>query len=129
MASQSAGGSGVWIEEPCPCLSINMEHMRSTALFTALLTSSLAAQQLPPSIVIDRNVRVRMRDGVELAADVYRPDSAGKFPVVLTRTPYGRQQAPEALTFARRGYGSRSHVTVYVVEETKSRCDGEPASP
>ncbi|HEX9161431.1 MAG TPA: 3D domain-containing protein [Thermoanaerobaculia bacterium] len=26
--------------------------------------------------------------------------------------------------FARRGYGSRSHVTVYVIEESKSRCDG-----
>ena len=28
------------------------------------------------------NQRVKMRDGVELSADVYRPDTAGRFPVV-----------------------------------------------
>ncbi len=33
---------------------------------------------------------VRMRDGVRLATDVYRPEGAGPFPVILERTPYGR---------------------------------------
>ena len=32
--------------------------------------------------------RIRMRDGVELAADVYRPDLPGKFNCILNRTPY-----------------------------------------
>ncbi len=35
-------------------------------------------------------LRVPMRDGAMLAATLYRPDGAGPFPVVLERTPYGR---------------------------------------
>jgi len=36
------------------------------------------------------NVPIPMRDGVRLSADVYRPDAKGKFPVLLTRTYYGK---------------------------------------
>ena len=35
---------------------------------------------------------VAMRDGVRLATDVYLPDGAGPFPVIMERTPYGRAQ-------------------------------------
>ncbi len=34
------------------------------------------------------NVRVPMRDGVELSTDLYLPDGPGPFPLVLSRTPY-----------------------------------------
>jgi len=45
--------------------------------------------------VLESNHRVRLRDGVNLATDVYRPAHAGqvvagRFPVILERTPYGR---------------------------------------
>ena len=43
-------------------------------------------------VKIEVNQRVKMGDGVELSADIHRPDAEGKFPVILTRTPYGRQQ-------------------------------------
>ena len=33
---------------------------------------------------------VPMRDGIRLATDVYLPDGAGPFPVIMERTPYGR---------------------------------------
>src|SRR5919106_524226 len=36
------------------------------------------------------NVMIPMRDGTRLAADIQRPDRAGKFPVILARTPYGK---------------------------------------
>src|SRR5580658_10390873 len=35
---------------------------------------------------------VTVRDGVRLATDFYLPDGAGPFPVVLERTPYGRDE-------------------------------------
>ena len=35
-------------------------------------------------------VRIPMRDGKSLAADVYLPKRAGKSPVILVQTPYGR---------------------------------------
>ena len=31
-----------------------------------------------------------MRDGITLRADIYRPKADGKFPVILTRTPYDK---------------------------------------
>ncbi|MCQ4159471.1 CocE/NonD family hydrolase [Roseomonas sp. GC11] len=33
------------------------------------------------------------RDGVRLATDVYLPEGAGPFPVILERTPYGKREA------------------------------------
>lgn len=46
-------------------------------------------------VVLESNHRVALRDGVRLATDVYRPARggkaiAGRFPVILERTPYGR---------------------------------------
>jgi putative CocE/NonD family hydrolase len=35
---------------------------------------------------------VPMRDGIRLATDLYLPDGPGPFPVILERTPYGRNE-------------------------------------
>jgi putative CocE/NonD family hydrolase len=39
----------------------------------------------------ERNVAVPMRDGVILRADVFRPDEPGTHPVLVMRTPYGKE--------------------------------------
>ncbi len=39
---------------------------------------------------IDWDVPVRMDDGVELRADVFRPERPGRFPVLLAMGPYGK---------------------------------------
>jgi uncharacterized protein len=39
----------------------------------------------------DDDVVVPMRDGINLLADVYRPDAPGKFPVLIAASPYPRQ--------------------------------------
>jgi len=57
---------------------------------------------------IQKDVPVRMRDGVTLVADLWLPAAQGKFPVLVYRTPYGKTRAPkEWTTFDRavaRGY-------------------------
>lgn len=47
------------------------------------------------SVAIEKNVKIQMSDGTILLADIYRPadpatgqPAAGKFPVILTQTPY-----------------------------------------
>jgi hypothetical protein len=45
------------------------------------------------TIVVERGLRVPMRDGVILIADVYRPES-GRWPTLVCRTPYLRQYRP-----------------------------------
>jgi uncharacterized protein len=37
------------------------------------------------------DVAIPMRDGIELLADVYRPEEDGKFPVLIAASPYPRQ--------------------------------------
>src|ERR1017187_9627365 len=44
-------------------------------------------------VTIERGVPVKMRDGVTLRADICRPKAEGKFPVLLTRTPYDKNGA------------------------------------
>jgi putative CocE/NonD family hydrolase len=43
-----------------------------------------------PTIRIDKNIMVPMRDGVRLATDVYRLDGAAPAPVLVARTPYNK---------------------------------------
>ena len=55
---------------------------------------------------VERDLRVPMRDGVELLADLYSPWGAGPMPTVLVRTPYGRRGAYGllyGLVYAQRG--------------------------
>src|ERR1700732_5343218 len=54
---------------------------------------------------IERGAPVQMRDGITLRADIYRPKADGKFPVLLTRTPYDKTGAADfGLKAAARGY-------------------------
>lgn len=46
------------------------------------------------SVIVEKNTPVPMRDGVQLRADVYRPQAAGRYPVLLQRTPYNRELWP-----------------------------------
>lgn len=41
-------------------------------------------------MIVERDIMVPARDGVRLATDIYRPDGAGPFPVILERTPYDK---------------------------------------
>jgi predicted acyl esterase len=42
------------------------------------------------SIAFDRDLVVRMRDGVRLFANLFRPAVAGRYPVIMSVTPYGK---------------------------------------
>lgn len=62
---------------------------------------------------------IAMRDGTRLATDVYLPEAQGPFPVVLTRTPYGRvKRGKEAERFVRDGW-------VFVIQDMRGRFDSE----
>jgi predicted acyl esterase len=39
----------------------------------------------------EENVSISMRDGVRLFADIYRPDAEGKFPALVSMSPYGKE--------------------------------------
>jgi len=51
--------------------------------------------------VTDYEVKVPMRDGIRLAANIVRPAGPGRFPVVISYYPYSKDPSPY---FAERGY-------------------------
>ncbi len=59
--------------------------MRTIALLLALLFAL-------PLLAEKREVMIPMRDGVKLATNIETPDGEGPWPVILTRTPYGKDQ-------------------------------------
>jgi uncharacterized protein len=79
---------------------------------------------VPPrnDIHVENRVPVRMRDGVTLYADVYRPAGEGRHPVIVSRTPYSTERFPSAyeaaVYFSQRGY-------VYVFQDVRGRHESE----
>ena len=70
---------------------------------TAPITSRYSSSIGPD--IQQQAIRVRMRDGVELAADLYLPDGEGPFPTLVRKTPYDREgRAGDAQFFAGSGY-------------------------
>jgi predicted acyl esterase len=51
------------------------------------------------AITMEFDVPATMRDGTVLRANVVRPSGEGRWPVLLWRTPYGKD-APEAYSVA-----------------------------
>ncbi len=72
-------------------------------------------------VVVERDRRVPMRDGVHLATDVHRPARAGQalpgpFPVILERTPYGKGAASRSeRTAADPRPADRAAIAAYFV--------------
>jgi uncharacterized protein len=48
------------------------------------------AQVFASTPLIERNAAVKMRDGVTLRADIYRPRKDGRYAVIIQRTPYDK---------------------------------------
>src|SRR5215831_9665035 len=73
-------------------------------------------------VKMENLVPIPMRDGVNLYADVYRPVTEGKYPVLVSRTPYSTERYPSAydaaVFFARRGY-------VFVYQDVRGRHESE----
>jgi putative CocE/NonD family hydrolase len=79
-------------------------------IFTAaLLILSGASRWATASISCDANIELnaeaKMRDGVVLRADIYRPRQPGSYPVILVRTSYNRATIQlQGCKTAARGY-------------------------
>jgi putative CocE/NonD family hydrolase len=78
-------------------------------------------QPLPglPGVTLERNVACQMRDGVTLAADVYRPQGEGPFPVILMRLPYDKTSA-ENIAYTDPSWYAR-HGYMVVVQDVRGR--------
>ena len=75
------------------------------------------------SIRVDRDVPMKMRDGVVLRADIYRPDDSEKHPAIVVRTPYNK------LLGADSDYLSAVHAAfagyAFVIQDIRGRFASE----
>jgi putative CocE/NonD family hydrolase len=85
----------------------------------ALLLDRPAAQTRPAEddVVVEKNVEARMRDGVILRADVYRPRGDGRRPALLQRTPYSKNPEEPRSYFHRLAAAG----FIVVVQDTRGR--------
>jgi len=66
---------------------------------------------------VERNVEARMRDGVILRADVYRPQTPRRLPALLHRTPYSKNPEQENSLYHRLAAAG----FVVVAQDTRGR--------
>ncbi len=86
---------------------------RLPLLLICLAGAAAAAEK--PSVILTRDVAVKMRDGVVLRADVFRPNRSGAFPVLLERTPYNKDgEMPFGFQAAEDGF-------IVVIQDVRGR--------
>src|SRR6266567_2375761 len=95
------------------------------AVMLAAATPPVKFQAARPSshdVRMENLVPIPMRDGVNLYADVYRAVKEGRYPVLVSRTPYSTERYPSAYTaavfLAQRGY-------VFVYQDVRGRHESE----
>jgi len=75
------------------------------------------------SIRVDRDIPVKMRDGVTLRADIYRPDDSEKHPAIVVRTPYDK--VPSTTSDYLSPLGAAFAGYAVVIQDTRGRFASE----
>ena len=88
------------------CGAVTLTHAQQGALSAADKQRRIDTENELQSIaIVERKVMMPMPDGVRLATDIYRPTEQVPFPVLLMRSPYGKEDiAIYARTFVQAGY-------------------------
>ncbi|MGH8254953.1 MAG: CocE/NonD family hydrolase [Steroidobacteraceae bacterium] len=88
------------------CLALEGSPLRARdggspapALSSLGIGSAAAAEAATGRMLVQNDVPIPMMDGVSLLANVYRPPAAGRYPVIVTISSYGKDNRPtEALS-------------------------------
>src|SRR5205823_5817136 len=104
--------------------------LSATPVTPSAAVSTQSLDSTPPSarrvgVRID-DVMIPMRDGTKLSADIYLPADTGRYPVLVTRSPYPtiggkaafRATPSRAEIFVRQGFA-------VVVQDTRGRGDSQ----
>lgn len=99
------------------CLGTPVEAQRTGAATTASAGATVPIRRI-------ERLMTPMRDGTELASDVWLPAAEGRYPVILMRSPYRMRSMPPfvetAEFYARHGYA-------VVIQDSRGTGDSEGA--
>ncbi len=106
-------------------------NLRAASLSAMLMLSTGAAAQTAPAPAAPGtplrqllDLRTPMRDGIELSSDVWMPQTAGKYPVILIRTPYVKTDPMTAQAVALSRYFAE-HGYAVAVQDVRGRGDSD----
>lgn len=71
-----------------------MRRARAAAKLQRMRHPLVTVTPPPDGIVFERDVDVPMRDGTLLRANVFRPEAPGRYPVIVSAHPYGKDRLP-----------------------------------
>lgn len=74
-------------------------------------------------VTILRDLRIPMRDGVTLSADLYRPKADARFPAIVIRTPYGKTS--KAIHETGSYFASHGYAVIYMDVRGRGDSEGE----
>ncbi|MEO1005440.1 MAG: CocE/NonD family hydrolase [Cyanobacteria bacterium J06638_38] len=75
--------------------------------------------------IIKQTVSMQTGDGVRLDADIYRPDTDDKLPILLMRQPYGREIASTVVYAHPRWYAAQGYIVVIQDVRGRGTSEGE----
>src|SRR5260370_38154363 len=108
-------------------VSVRLARARSAFAWVVFAWLALCAAIFLPvpataenrEVTVQRNEAAKMRDGVTLRPDLYRPKAERKFPVLLVRTPHDkRNETNFGLKGAARGF-------VVIAQDVRGRFESE----
>ena len=73
--------------------------------------------------IIQETASMLTRDGIRLDADIYRPDTQEKLPILLMRQPYGKAIASTVVYAHPRWYASQGYIVV--IQDVRGRGTSE----
>jgi uncharacterized protein len=103
------------------------KHFLFLFLFPFILfgqNEAVTLEKLKEIAVVDQKVMMPMRDGIRLATDIYRPKGPGKYPVILSKTPYNFNQWIDGKEMNRQyetAYDAVKRGYVYIVQNERGR--------
>lgn len=98
---------------------MRLHHLCLFAIVGTLMAGTSASAREQYDVKVETNVAMTTRDGINLRADIYRPEAPGKFPVILQRTPYDkRNDVSTGLRFASHGF-------VFIDQDVRGRNSSE----
>src|SRR5690348_14307023 len=111
----------MFIRNICPPAIIGVPEIRGNPVYRITLLGLIWAFTLvasPPQKFL--HVRVPMRDGIHLDANVFHPAGSARYPAILIRTPYGKGADfnPGYQSFIDHGYA-------VVVQDVRGRYNSD----
>jgi uncharacterized protein len=102
--------------------NISQNNSNSTTSLNSTQTNN-TTKTVNSSVKTIMGQETSMRDGVKLISDIWLPPGDGKYPVVMIRTPYGRNATYMNYTdmgayFASQGY-------VFIVQDVRGKGDSQ----